>query len=214
MNSIVKHTSLITLAAALFLLSACSEPTKPAASADADAAKEAAAPIEPVTARTALWPMYTSARTWTTDFVILKMEPKELTAFKNDAGKAAMWEATFASPGRHEYRVYSYAIAAQPPDIYKGVTVGRPIPWSGETRDVMAIPLSDFKVDSDSAYKTALVDAGPWLKKNPTKKISEFQLWHAFRFDAPVWFLQWGDKKVGFYAAYVNATEGQLINKK
>jgi hypothetical protein len=156
--------------------------------------------------------MYTSARKWTTDFVILKLESKEVQGFKNEDGKAAMWEATFASPSLHEYRVYSYAIAAQPPDIYKGVVVGRGMPWGGATRDVMPIQLSDFNVDSDAAYKSAAADAGLWLKKNPDKKLAEFTLGNAYRFQAPVWYLKWGDKKSG-YITFVNANTGKVLKK-
>ncbi len=68
--------------------------------------------------------MYTSARSWTTDLVTLKLIAKEVPGFKNEAGKAAMWEATFGSPSLHQYRVYSYSIAAVPPDIFKGVVAG------------------------------------------------------------------------------------------
>lgn len=211
MNALVRNTFLIPIAS-IFFVSGCSQPTTPAASAAADTAKEAVAPVEPVTAKTALWPMYTSARSWTTDFVILKLTPKELTAYKNEAGKAAMWEATFASPSRHEYRVYTYAIAAQAPDIYKGVVVGRPMPWSGETREVMAIPLSDFNVDSDVAYKTAVADAGVFTKKYPEKKLSAFELYHAYRFQSPIWYAKWGDQKLG-YVAVVNANDGKLVKK-
>jgi len=100
--------------------------------------------------------MYTSARTWTTDFVILKVESKEVPGFKNENGKAAMWQATFASPSRQEYRTYTYAIAAVPPDIYKGVVVGGPEPWNGTyTRSAMPIQISEFSVDSDAAYQAA-----------------------------------------------------------
>lgn len=211
MRSLARHYALIPIAAAI-ILTGCSQPTTPAAKTEAEAPKEAAAPVEPVSAKTALWPMYTQARSWTTDFVILKMEPKELTAFKNENGKAAVWEATFASPSRKEYRVYTYAIAAQAPDIYKGVVVGRAMPWSGETRDVMAIPLSDFNVDSDVAYKTAAADAAVFIKKYPEKKVSTLQLYHAFRFPGPIWYIKWGDQKLG-YVAVVNANTGAMVKK-
>jgi hypothetical protein len=199
--------------AAVVLLSSCSEATK-STSSEADAkAKEAAAPVEPVPAKTAFWPMYTSARSWTTDFVTLKITSKEIPGFKNERGKAAMWEATFASPSRHEYRVYSYSIAAVPPDIYKGVVVGRPLTWSGATRDAMPIQLSEFNIDSDAAYQAAATDAGAWLKKNPDKKLSSLELSNAYRFQAPVWFFIWGNKKLG-YAAFVNATTGKVLEHK
>jgi hypothetical protein len=206
------RSSLLTaLVGGVLILCGCSKPAP--APEETAAPAEPAAPTEPVSAKTALWPMYTSARNWTKDFVILKLTSKELQGYKNDAGKAAMWEATFASPSRQEYRVFTYAIAAQPPDIYKGVVVGRPMPWSGVTRDVMAIPLGDFNVDSDAAYKTAAADATAWLKKNPNKKLADFNLGNAYRFQVPVWYLMWGDKKSG-YVAFVNATDGKLIKRK
>jgi hypothetical protein len=212
MNALLKQHLVSAIAGAVLISAGCSQPTKPSGD-DTTATKEAAAPVVPVTAKTALWPMYTSARNWATDIVILKITNKEVAGFKNEAGKAAMWEVTFASPSRQEYRVYSYAIAAQPPDIYKGVVVGRGMPWSGPTRDAMPIPLSDFNVDSDTAYNTAATDAAPWLKKNPEKTLSAFELWNNYRFQAPVWFLKWGDKKSG-YIAFVNATTGKLVKSK
>lgn len=200
------------LSLASLFLSGCSQGTQPTPVAENEVKEEPPAPVEPVTAKTALWPMYMSARGWTTDFVILKMEPKEVPGFKNEGGKAAMWQATFASPSRHEYRVYTYAIAAHPPDIYKGVVVGRALPWGGATRDVMPIQLSEWNVDSDAAYKAAVTDGAAWLKKNPDKKLTELALGNAYRFGEPVWFMEWGNKKSG-YIAFVDANTGHLVKK-
>ena len=66
--------------------------------------------------------MYTSARSWT-PVVLIRLTPKEVPGF-SEAGKAAMWQAAFASPSLHQYRIYSYAIAAVAPDIHKGVVAG------------------------------------------------------------------------------------------
>jgi hypothetical protein len=91
--------------------------------------------------------------------------------------------------------------------------VGRALPWNGITRDVMEVKLSEFKLDSDAAYQAAAADAAAWLKKNPDKKLSTFELGNAYRFPEPVWFLMWGDKKSG-YSAFVNATSGAVLKKK
>ncbi len=204
----------IPIVVAVLMLSGCSQgPTPSATQEGATKAKEPAVPPEPVPAKTAFWPMYTSARSWATDFVTLKVTAKEVPGFTNEGGKAAMWEATFASPSQHEYRAYTYAIAAHPPDIYKGVVIGRGLPWGGVTRDVMPIQLSEFHVDSDAAYKAAAEDADAWLKKNPDKKLSTVELGNAYKFPAPVWFFMWGDKKHG-YAVFVNATTGKVVKGK
>jgi hypothetical protein len=157
--------------------------------------------------------MYTSARKWNTDLVLLRLTPRDVPGFKNDAGKAAMWQAAFASPSLHQFRVYSYAIAAVSPDIHKGVVAGLRQPWSGATRDAMPVELSSFNIDSDAAYNAAAADAAAWLKKNPGKGLSSFQLGNTYRFQASVWYLAWGDKKSG-YIAFIDANTGKVVKQK
>jgi len=203
------------LAAVSFLaLSACAPSPKPATESEAAKPAKPEPPPEPVAAKTAFWPMYTSARNWTTDFVILKVDAKEVPGFKMEDGKAAMWEATFASPSRQEYRTYSWAAAAVPPDIYKGVVIGGPEPWNGTyTRSAMPIQVSEFSVDSDAAYQAAAADAAAFLKKNPEKKLTAVELSNNARNQVPTWYFMWGDKKLG-YAAFVNATTGKVVKSK
>jgi len=197
------------LTVAILLLGSCSQSTQPTSAAKA---AEASSASEPVTAKTAYWEMYKLAYKWTPDFVVLRMVPKEIPGVKNDGGKAALWEGTFASPSRKEYRVFSYAVVAHSPDIYKGVTVGNTIPWGGVTRDVMPVSMSSVNIDSDAAYNTATADAASWLKKNGDKSLSSFQLGNGYSFPAPVWYFMWGDKKLG-YAVFVNATTGKVMKK-
>jgi len=200
---------------ALFLLSSCSQTTQPPAAGGDSAAKpaESSAAVAPVTAKTAYWEMYKLAYKWTPDILALKLEPKEMPGFSNDGGKAAIWEGTFASPSQHSFRTFTYAIAAHPPDIYKGVTVADSIPWRGVTAEVMPIRMADVSIDSDAAYSAATADAAEWLKKNPSKKLTSFQLGNGNAFPAPVWYFLWGDQKSG-YAAFVNATTGKVLRKK
>ncbi len=207
----------ICLAAAtmpvLLLLCSCSQPSQPPAGNEPTAkSAEPTAPAGPVTAKTAYWEMYKSAYRWAPDVVALRLAPKDVPGLAKENGKASVWEATFASPGKHAYCVFTYAVAAQPPDIYKGVTVGNSKPWAGETRDVMPIDMSQVKVDSDAAYAAAAADGEAWLKKNPEKKLANFQLGYGYSFPAPVWYVLWGDKKSG-YLVYVNATTGKVLRK-
>lgn len=212
MSAVLKRCAVSAMTVAVLLLAGCSQTTTPAVSNESGAAKESTGPPEPVTAKTAFGEMYTSARQWATDLVLLRLTPKDVPGFKNEAGKAAMWQATFASPSQHQYRVYSYAIAAVPPDIYKGVSASLRAPWGGETRDVMPIDLSNFNIDSDAAYQAAAADGTAWLKKNPAKGLSSFALEDTARFQAPVWLLMWGDKKSG-YLAFVDANSGKVLKK-
>ena len=211
MSPALKQCAVSAIAVAVLFFAGCSQSTNPAN--ESKAAKEANSPPAPVTAKTAFWPMYTSARNWSPDLVMIRLTPKEVPGFKNEAGKAAMWQAAFASPSLHQYRIYSYAIAAVSPDIHKGVVAGLRLPWGGVTREAMPVELSSFNIDSDAAYQTAATDAAGWLKKNPDKQPSSFQLGNTYRFPAPVWYLVWGDQKSG-YVAYVDANTGKVLNKK
>lgn len=209
-----KVSAAIATAIIIFLLSACSETPTSSTSSNGSAVKAGeTADSGPVPAIAAYWKMYESAYKWAPDEVLLRLEPKDVTALTTGDGKAGIWQATFASPSKHEYRELIYATAAHPPDIYQGVNVGHAIPWGGVSRDVMPIDKSQFTVDSDAAFNTATDDAKAWLKKNPDKKLSNFQLGNGYSFPAPVWFVMWGDKKVG-YVAYVNATTGKVMKKK
>jgi len=201
----------VALATILLFLSACSQsPSKPGAEGNTVQASEPSS-SGPVTGKAAYWKMYESAYRWAPDLVLLGLQPKNASSVI--AGKAELWEATFASPRKREVRLFSYAAVAHPPDVRQGVSVGNAIPWGGMTRDVMPIEKDAFKIDSDAAYAAGAADAGDWLKKNQDKKLSSLQLGNSYNFPAPVWYLVWGDRKSGGYAVYVNATTGQVMKK-
>jgi hypothetical protein len=192
---------------AILALTSCSEtePSKPAATTSNPTATEG-----PVLGKFAFWEMYKSAHTWSADLVPLALESKAVPGVKNDDGKAAMWSATFGSPSKHEARSFSYAVAAHPPDVYKGVTVGNSRPWGGPVPTALPFDTADFSIDSDAAYATALAQATAWVSKNPGKEVS-MTLGNASRFPAPVWYVLWGDNKKSGYAVFVNAKSGAVV---
>lgn len=199
-----------TFALALFA-AGCSQSTQPVKAANTPAASSE--PTGPVTARTAFGPMYKAALAWSSDAQLFRIAPQQVTGFKNEAGKAALWQATFASPSHRQYRIYSYSIANAAPDIHKGVVAGFPLPWSGPTRDAMPIDISMFNVDSDAAYQASASDAAAWLTRNLDKPLANIALGSSYQFQAPVWNISWGDKKSG-YIAFVNATSGTVYKHK
>ena len=197
---------------AVLLFAGCSHSSSTPANPSASAAQPAAPP-ELVTAKTAFWSMYKGAHSWAPDVVVLSETAKEVPGFKNDAGKAAMWEAVFASSSLHQLRTFTYSIADVPPNIDKGVAEGLEQPWAGATRDAMPIDTTLFNIDSDAAYTAAAADAADWLKKNPGKSLSTFAIFDTWKFQVPFWYVMWGTKDAG-YAAFVDASTGKVLRRK
>lgn len=212
MKAVLKPWIVSAVAVATLFFAGCTKSATPAGGGAGTAAAPASPPA-PVSAKSAFGPMYKSARVWAGDVELLQLAPKEVPGFMNEAGKAAQWNATFASPSRHKYRVDSYAIATVPPDVRKGAVSGLPLPWAGATRDAMPIDLSTFTIDSDRAYTAGVEDAAAWLKKNPDKKLSTIELQNSYRFHVPVWTMLWGDKKSG-YLVFVDASTGKVLKAK
>jgi hypothetical protein len=195
----------VLLIAILFTV-ACSEPPKTAA---VQASDKSSAPSGPVSGKTAFWAMYKTAYTWSKDAVPLKLESKSITGVKNDAGTAGLWSATFGSPSKREAVEMSYAVAAQLPDLAKGVNVGHSVPWGGPTSAVTPFQGSDIVVDSDAAYKTAAAHAQSWLKDHADKEPTFLLGNNSGTFATPVWYVAWGDKTSG-YRVFVNTKTGEV----
>ena len=203
-------------ACGLLLLSACSSDTKTAPSEDKSAATAApAAPAGPVTGKTAYWEMYTRARSeFGKDIMPINVEAKEIPGVANGDGTAAMWATDFVSDSQKERRQYTYAVVAHPPDIYRGVVPGKPLPWSG-ARDIMPFSMGTVQIDSDAALKAAMAspEAATFLKAHPLKD-PVISLKELARYQGiPTWIIFWGNDKLG-YRAFVNAIDGKVMTGK
>jgi hypothetical protein len=210
MNSV---RCLFVAAVAALLLAGCSSSSSNSTPQPAAAAAPAAAAPEIVTAKTAFWEMYKTAHAWASDAEPIRITMKEIPGYKNEAGKAGMWEAVFGSPSRASYRTFTYAIADAPPNISKGVAAGIAMPWGGATRDAMPIDTSMFSIDSDAAYSAAAADATAALKNKLNLPITDFEIGDTYKFQTPVWYILWGTKSAG-YAAIVDASTGKVMNHK
>lgn len=193
------------------LLAGCSSSTSNATPQPAASPQPSTAP-ETITAKTAFWEMYKTAHAWASDAQPIRVTMKEVPGYKNEAGKAGMWEAVFGSPSLGSYRTFTYAIVDAPPSISKGVAAGLALPWAGATRDAMPIDTSMFQIDSDAAYTAAAADAAAWLKANPGKQPTDFEIGDTYKFQSPVWYVMWGTKSAG-YAAIVDASSGKILKK-
>ena len=200
------------VACGLLWLSACSSDTKTAPSDDKSSAAPAPVAAGPVTGKTAYWEMYTKARNdFAKDIMPISLEAKEIPGMPNGDGTAGMWTAEFVSETQKERRTFTYAVVAHPPDIYKGVVIGKPLPWSG-SRDIMPFSMGAVQLDSDAAFKAATDDAAKFLKEHPLKNPT-MSLKQLTRLGIPTWIVFWGTDKLG-YRSFVSGVDGKPMNGK
>jgi hypothetical protein len=200
---------------ALLCLSACSSDTKTAPSESAATPAPAAAPAGPVTGKTAYWDMYTKARAeFAKDIMPISLDAKEIPGIANGEGTAAMWTAEFVSDSQKERRFFTWAAVAHPPDIYKGVVIGGPLPWNG-SRGIMPFSMGSVQIDSDAAVKAATEspEAAKFLKEHP-EKMTSLSLQQLTRYQGvPTWVVMFGNDKLG-YRAFVSAVDGKPMTGK
>lgn len=210
MNTFARHSASALLATGV-ILGGCSQPSN-SDNVQAVTAKPATS-TGPITAKTALSPLYKSALKWSSDIQLMRLAPKSIDGYPNEAGKAAVWQATFASSARHQFRIYTYSTVTVPPDTHQGIDSSIAQEWRGVDANALPVDLTLFTADSDAAYAAAQRAASAWLSKNPGKPITSFALGSNGAFRAPTWYIQWGDKKSG-YVTLVDASTGTVFKSK
>ena len=189
----------------MLLISACSEAPKKAAQK-----KEPEKPAEPVTARTAFQQIFASARAWAPDAQILQMTSVRLQNVKDEAGKAAAWQAVIVSPSRLRAKMFTYAVTEGPSNMRKGV-FGSPDDAYTQRGQAKPFPVAGLKTDSDKALEVAMTKAAEYVKKNPDKPVT-FLLEFTSVSPNPTWRVIWGDS-IGSsnFSIFVDASTGEYL---
>jgi hypothetical protein len=202
-----KRFLVLTASTLFLLLSACSDTTTTAVK------KEPEKP-QPVTGQTALYRMYQQARPMGTDTQVLNMSSVALTEVPDvPRGKAAEWQASFASPSNSRSREFTYCIVEILPTLHKGAFAGPEGGWSGAKGTTGPFDIRAVKIDSDAAYETALKQAGDYDKKNPNMPIS-ITLEKNNRSENPVWRIIWGPSaSQSNFSVLIDASTGAFREK-
>ena len=190
------------------MFSACSEaPPKPAE-------KTPEAPPEPVSGNTAFFRMYAAARGWTADLQPLRMNSINLPEVKREPGKAAAWQVMFVSPEKQRARPYTYSVIEAPGNLHKGVFAGLEGGWSGPRGNTTPFLIAAVKIDTETAYQTAMKNGGAeYDKKNPGKPIT-IMLEKNTKYPDPVWRIIWGESLgTSNFSVFVDASTGDFKEK-
>jgi hypothetical protein len=195
---------------ALFLvLAGCSETSQKAEK------KKEPEKLDPATGQSALYKMYQVARSWAPDAQVLKMNSLVLSEVPDvPKGTAAAWQATFVSVARSQARSYTYSIVESQGNLHKGVFAGLEEGWGGARGTNSPFLMLAVKIDTDTAYKTALANGGSdYDKKNPGKPIA-LLLEKVSKHPDPVWRVIWGESvSTSNFSVYVDASTGEFKEK-
>jgi hypothetical protein len=179
MRNLVAAPVLMTL-----LLAGCS-------SGPAPKPVEKAAP-EPVTGLHALAQMYTSARRWAPDILILKVVSLHVGNLKPLQGKAPAWQAVFVAPSLGQSRSYMYSVIDVGTGVREGIFPDSPVPYSAHSQTAQAFGIQAAKKDTDEIFDTALSHGKDYNAKNPGVPIN-YLLELNNRSPSPAWRVIWGE---------------------
>src|ERR1700723_1101976 len=110
-------------------------------------------PVEPVTGLHALYQMYQHSRTWAQDLAVVRCSSIDITQVKAQPGKAAAWQALFASPSLGRQRAYTFSVFDASVSLRQGIFADAPTPLASDSH---SFQLAAARTDSDQAWETAL----------------------------------------------------------
>lgn len=189
---------LIAFAPAL-LLPGCSSAPEP---------KPAPKPVEPITGLHALYQMYQHSRTWAQDLAVVRCSSIDITQVKPEPGKAAAWQAVFASPSLSQQRAYTLSVYDASVSLRQGIFADAPTSLASDTR---SFALAAARTDSEQAWDTALKHAADYNAQNPGMTIS-YILEMGRNINDPVWRIIWGASVTSsVFSVLVDASTGLYV---
>jgi hypothetical protein len=203
--------SLYPAIALLAILTACSDTPAPTT------AKKEPEKVEPITGQSAVFKMYQMARAWAPDSQVMRMQSLRLSEVKDGPpGTAPAWQATFVSAAKSQSRSYTFSIVEAEGNLHKGAFAGPEEGWSGGSNGMESpILMAAVKVDTDTAYKTAMKDprtkAADYDKKNPGKPIT-ILLERTPKHPDPAWRIVWGESTgTSDFSVLIDASTGEYL---
>jgi hypothetical protein len=202
----------IVLGLLLTGLGGCSsEAPTPAAKKEEPKAPPAAAPV---TGQSGLFSMYQTARQWSGDIMILKVEDIPMTEVKPEAGKYGAWRAIFYSPAKNRQRTYTFSVVDAEGGLIQGARAGAEEAYVKNPL-VQPFPIQSIKADTPAALEEAKKqkDTAAFEAKHPDMPIQYILEWTK-QTPVPAWRVLWGTS-VGTsgYSVYIDATTGKYLKE-
>jgi len=205
--------SAIVCFAAVLLLAACSsnQPAPSSSSSSTSAAKPAPKQAEYQTGREAFQKMFLSAHNWAPDAQPFRLQSQFTAGAPVSEGKAGLWRASFASPGRRMMKMFMWSGLVGPDAPEPGITFSAEDTWSPANTSTHPFDVGFVKVDSDKAYQLAEQHGGSKLTKaNPQQPVFFILDWDASK-NQLIWHVIYGeDVDKAKLRIAVNASTGEF----
>jgi hypothetical protein len=133
-------------------------------------AKPAPKSAEYETGRVAFQKLYLSARGWAGDATPFRLQSQYTPDAPLSEGKAGLWRASFASPGRRMMKMFIWSGLVGPDAPEQGVSFTSEDSWNPTNTSTHPFSFEFLKVDSDKAYEVAEKNGGSKLTKKDPKQ--------------------------------------------
>jgi hypothetical protein len=164
-------------------------------------------PPELLTGRSAFQKLYISAHGWAGDAKPYQLQSQVIGDNKGADGKAAIWQASFASQTLHSSKPYVWSGVDSPDAPSRGVDPGAQDNYTASN----AFDVNFLKIDSDKAYEVAQKHGGDKIAGTPVTYLLDW----APGENKLVWHVVYGpSRNEAKLVADVDATTGEFIRKE
>ena len=194
----------------LLLLSACSDDSKPAATAK----PEVKGP-ELLTARSAFQKVYVAARGWNQDAKPYRLEATVTSDGNGQDGKWAVWRGSFASAAQRSEKSYTWSGSAADGAPPRGINPGTEDSYSATNASTQVFDMAFLKIDSDQAFATAQKHGGDKLiEKDPNTPVFYICDWN-HNTNQLIWHVIYGPARdAAKLTIAINASSGEFIREE
>lgn len=181
--------------------------------ADPPATKAPANPPEAVGGQMAAFRMYTMARQWAQDVLLLRLENLEISEVKGGRGLSGAWRAVFVSPQLGKQREYSFAVVeSEEINLRSGVYARQPVSYVANPQ-LKPFLIAALKIDSVKAYELAVEESGAYIKKRPDMPV-QYELSFTSQTPNAAWRVIWGPSvSRSDYSIYIDASTGIFMRR-
>ena len=193
----------LATAAVLLMTTSCTEEPKP---------KKEEKPVEPVTALKAFYAVYSNARTWATDLLVLDIKSIDLDdKHRCKEGKCWAWSVTLISPAKSQMKMFTYSVIESEGNLHKGVFGNLEEAWRGTRGQDKPFIMQALKKDSTDAYQAAAAKSAAYIKKNPDMPVT-YEATYTPKHGQPCYRVIWGESvSTSSYSILVDASTGEYV---